>query len=456
MLSTTGWFDAFRENGGPTLYTSDNRTSVSADPAEVLVYIAFVTLLAAFLAIVPGIRKERATTVVCVVFSLLVGAAILVGVHGSRWHVGQGHTQTYYRSFSAERLSAMLGVHVGLYSVNVTYVVENGGNGSADIRFNEEFAWPKPTSLRKEYHDALVKGLPFPILTVLDYLSQPSNWVQDTGGFQWGRMYRRAGDWTQLFLWAAFAAWLLADVLLCAVPRYGAYTMQLTGGLMVLSTIVYGTLLPDTPLVIPLEDGHFLRLALGWNFWLVLVFGILAIIFGGSMAVVDILYPSKFPTILEVDYDTPYRYFVAQGNQSSRNTSAANSTANTPLPLHKYQKMGSSEEYSGPSSSGLNQLGSLVTPSDDGDSITQMIDESDVGIDNAAFEQESDDGCVIVDGKRAVTLQDFGKFADANRSQSPAGSRASSVATKRRVFGSSIGFNVKDVTIDIHADSSKW
>ncbi|XP_037285233.1 dual oxidase maturation factor 1 isoform X2 [Rhipicephalus microplus] len=449
MLSTTGWFDAFRENGGPTLYTSDNRTSVSADHAEVLVYLAFFTLLVAFLAIVPGIRKERVITVITVIFSLLVGASILIGVHGSRWHVGQGRTHTYYRSFSTERLRAVLGVHVGLYSVNVTYVVEPGSNDSTDIHFNEEFAWPKPTSLRKEYHDALAKGLPFPILTVLDYLSQPSYWTQEAGGFQWGRMYRRAGDWTQLFLWAAFAAWLLADVLLCAVPRYGAYCTQLTGALMVLSAIVYGSLLPEMPLVIPLEGNNFLRLSLGWNFWLTLIVGIMAIIFGGSMAVVDVLYPSKFPTILEVDYDTPYRYFVAQGNQSSRNTSAANSTTNTPLPLPRYQKMGNSNEYSGPSSSGLNQLGS-----EDGDSITHIIDDTEDGIDNAAFEQESDDGCVMVDGKRAVTLQDFGKFAD--RAQSPAGSTAGSVAAKRRVLGSSIGFNVKDISIDMHTDSSKW
>ncbi|KAL3185358.1 hypothetical protein MRX96_030173 [Rhipicephalus microplus] len=423
MLSTTGWFDAFRENGGPTLYTSDNRTSVSADHAEVLVYLAFFTLLVAFLAIVPGIRKERVITVITVIFSLLVGASILIGVHGSRWHVGQGRTHTYYRSFSTERLRAVLGVHVGLYSVNVTYVVEPGSNDSTDIHFNEEFAWPKPTSLRKEYHDALAKGLPFPILTVLDYLSQPSYWTQEAGGFQWGAY----------------------------VPSCGRLdtTLPLTGALMVLSAIVYGSLLPEMPLVIPLEGNNFLRLSLGWNFWLTLIVGIMAIIFGGSMAVVDVLYPSKFPTILEVDYDTPYRYFVAQGNQSSRNTSAANSTTNTPLPLPRYQKMGNSNEYSGPSSSGLNQLGS-----EDGDSITHIIDDTEDGIDNAAFEQESDDGCVMVDGKRAVTLQDFGKFAD--RAQSPAGSTAGSVAAKRRVLGSSIGFNVKDISIDMHTDSSKW
>ncbi|CAN7998633.1 unnamed protein product, partial [Ixodes pacificus] len=340
LTHTAGWFDAFRENGGPTLYMSDNRTSVSADRAEVLVYLAFVTLLVAFLAVVPGIRKERCTTVFCVSSSLLVGAAILIGVHGTSWHVGRGQTVTYYRAFSRDRIPARLGVYVGLSSVNVTYaaVVENArSNETLDINFNEEFWWPKPTSLRKEYYDALVKGLPFPILTVLDYLSQ------DSGGFLWGRMYRAAGGWAQLFLWASFAAWLLANVLLCAVPRYGAYTLQLTGALMVVSTIIYSSLLPDLPLVIPLE-GDFLQLSMGWNFWLVLIIGILAIILGGVMALVDILYPSKFPTVLEVDYDTPYRYFVAQGN-TSRNTSAANSTANSPVPLPKYHKMGSSEEY---------------------------------------------------------------------------------------------------------------
>ncbi|CAN8022228.1 hypothetical protein HPB47_008045 [Ixodes persulcatus] len=453
LTHTAGWFDAFRENGGPTLYMSDNRTSVSADRAEVLVYLAFVTLLVAFLAVVPGIRKERCTTVFCVSSSLLVGAAILIGVHGTSWHVGRGQTVTYYRAFSKDRIPARLGVYVGLSSVNVTYaaVVENArSNETLDINFNEEFWWPKPTSLRKEYYDALVKGLPFPILTVLDYLSQ------DSGGFLWGRMYRAAGAWAQLFLWASFAAWLLANVLLCAVPRYGAYTLQLTGALMVVSTIIYSSLLPDLPLVIPLE-GDFLQLSMGWNFWLVLIIGILAIILGGVMALVDILYPSKFPTVLEVDYDTPYRYFVAQGN-TSRNTSAANSTANSPVPLPKYQKMGSSDEYSGPSSSGINPLGGIILPADDSDSITNMIEEPDAGIDNAAFESEHEDGCVMVDGKRAVTLQDFGKFADANRISSPSSSNSGSgsMAAKRRAFGSSIGFNVKDVTIDIHAESSKW
>ena len=38
--------------------------------------------------------------------------------------------------------------------------------------------------------------------------------------------------------------------------------------------------------------------------------GITAIIIGATVSIVDILFPNKFSTILEVDYDTPYRYFV--------------------------------------------------------------------------------------------------------------------------------------------------
>lgn len=104
----------------------------------------------------------------------------------------------------------------------------------------------------------------------------------------------------------------------------------------------------------------------------------------------------------------------------------------------------------------MNQLGGVAAPSDDGDSVTNILQDSDDGIDNAAFDQEGEDGCIMVDGKRAVTLQDFGKFAQANRVNAPVSPTSDPMTAKRRAFGSSIGFNVKDVAIDIHAESSKW
>ena len=39
---------------------------------------------------------------------------------------------------------------------------------SMDVHFNEEFRFERPTQLKEEFKEALVKGLPFPILTVVE------------------------------------------------------------------------------------------------------------------------------------------------------------------------------------------------------------------------------------------------------------------------------------------------
>lgn len=49
--------------------------------------------------------------------------------------------------------------------------------------------------MRQEFHKALERGLPYPILTVAEYLSQ------DEGGFSWSRQYRQAGYYADQLLW---------------------------------------------------------------------------------------------------------------------------------------------------------------------------------------------------------------------------------------------------------------
>ena len=72
-----GWFDLFRENGGPTLYQASNRTPVAGDATTITLCIVFGTLYLAFFVIFPGVRKERFTTFLSVTLSLFVGMAIL-------------------------------------------------------------------------------------------------------------------------------------------------------------------------------------------------------------------------------------------------------------------------------------------------------------------------------------------------------------------------------------------
>ena len=63
-----------------------------------------------------------------------------------------------------------------------------------------------------------------------------------------------AGYYTAVFLWASFVLWLIMNVLMVVVPRYGAYTMTLTGLTMLFSTGIYYWLLPDRQLRIHIED----------------------------------------------------------------------------------------------------------------------------------------------------------------------------------------------------------
>lgn len=53
-----GWFDAFRDDGAPTLYSFSNRTPVIGDISIIVVFILFTTLYTAFLVIFPGVRKQ--------------------------------------------------------------------------------------------------------------------------------------------------------------------------------------------------------------------------------------------------------------------------------------------------------------------------------------------------------------------------------------------------------------
>ena len=112
-----------------------------------------------------------------------------------------------------------MGIYIGLNSANVTLEAMHY-NKSMDVNFNERqeiyffkiinqfllYHWftiniaggmniiiffyfrlnfVRPTELKEEFKAALVKGLPYPILTVAEYMAV------DAEGFCWGRNYRQ-------------------------------------------------------------------------------------------------------------------------------------------------------------------------------------------------------------------------------------------------------------------------
>lgn len=298
-----GWFDAFREEGGPTLYAYHNRTAVAADVPALALVIAALTLYIAFLAVFPGIRKERFSTFTIVTLSLFVGTVILVCKHGSSWHVGGARVaRAAYRAYSAERLDCWLAGHVGLGHVNVTLTALSWGNtsvGDPGVDYNEQFRWEDAGGVQEWYREGLERGLPYPVLSVAEHFA-----VQHEG-FEWGAKYRAAGYTTSTLLWAALALWLLMNLLLVVVPRYGAYAMATLGVTLCAAAGGYWASLPHVPLVVRL-DGATLLFSLGWCFWLVLISGCICLVVGLLIAAVDLVWPHRFSTVLEVDYDTPY------------------------------------------------------------------------------------------------------------------------------------------------------
>ncbi|XP_054707267.1 dual oxidase maturation factor 1-like isoform X2 [Uloborus diversus] len=417
-----GWFDAFRVDGGPTLYSHANRTPVVEDIRNILIYVSFSTLFIAFLLIFPGIRKERVSTLITVTTSLFVGAVILLSNNGTDWHVSEGSISTPYRAFSKEKLYADISVRIGLTSVNVTLQANPIHKNSEDINYNERFNWVEATQLKTEFREALIKGLPFPILTIAEYLSQ------NMEGFSWGGKYRKAGYYTSIMLWTSFAIWMVMNILLCMVPRYGAYAMVLTGLLVLSANAIYALLLPKIPLIIHFEV-QVLTFSFGWCFWILVVAGTLSVIVGTAMSIIDNFFPNKFSTIFEVDYDTPYRYFVGQ------DTSAAG-----PTPVREHLSLGPVSATPFPVLSPAHNA-----PSD--------------GLVNGAFDDDEDEDKgreygTIVNGKRAVSLKNFGKFA-----QKEAGRRKQLSYMQRKInsfSGPHISPRGKDVNIDMKSVAGIW
>merc|ERR1711953_440691 len=261
----------------------------------------------------PGIRKERFTTFTSVLLSLFVGGTTLIGICGCGWHTAEAEISSAYRAFSTEKVRGMIGVYIGLDHVNITLnAMPQYYNGSMDINFNERFGFEKPDQLQVEFKKGLKKGLPFPILTVAEYMSV------DAEGFCWGRNYRQAGYYTQIFLWASFALWLLMNIMLVIVPRYGAYLMSLTGAMMMFADLLYVWNLPSRELKVPFE-GVTLTFELGWSFWLVLTAGGLCMLIGISISVIDLIYPHKFSIVMEMDYGTPFdRHTIIEDSHETK------------------------------------------------------------------------------------------------------------------------------------------
>ncbi|KAL7010445.1 hypothetical protein ACKWTF_000042 [Chironomus riparius] len=247
--------------------------------------------------------------------------------------------------------------------VNITLAGLADGNSSSapDIDFNERFNWNLANDMENSYKNALKRGLPYPILTVAEYFSLGQE------GFAWGGQYRAAGYYASIWLWGALASWLLMNLLLTAVPRYGAYGMCLTGSLLFGAVIGYYFMLPKPPLTIYIE-GVKIDFTFGWCFYLVLIAATLCFFIGLIISAIDLIWPHEYSTILEVYYGTPYdRHVILEESHDVR-----------------YRKRNSKGGLDEPISLGSRILRRLSSKTRE----QTLSDINKLGIDNQAFQKD--------------------------------------------------------------------
>ncbi|KAH7731200.1 phosphoribosylformylglycinamidine synthasechloroplastic [Aphelenchoides avenae] len=279
-----GWFDAFRENGAPTWY-GENRTPVFLDLHIAALLSVFIAPTLAFLIILPGIRHLRAISAFIFLFSMTVGAIILVTIHYPCWHLGYVNIYAPYKAFSADHIDAVLGVKVGLRTVNITLAGVNITDGSEDpsqtwLNYNERFEFVDVSQM--ELQSALEKGLPYPILKVIEYFSVDAGFI--------GRQYRLAGHYTHVFLWFAFSLWMLQMVLLCFVPYYYAHLAFWVGVATLTADAIFALNIPKQ-LIIRFPGPHgslsVLNLQPAHCFYSTLGAGVSSVVVGAAIYIVQ-------------------------------------------------------------------------------------------------------------------------------------------------------------------------
>ncbi|XP_064610139.1 dual oxidase maturation factor 1-like [Liolophura sinensis] len=277
-------YQAFRVDGGPTLYDS-NKTPFKADLVESGLAFCIVILAFSFYIVLPGFPgKEKLYTFVRVSVSLFIGVVILVTNFSQDWEVAEISTETQYKAGARKGIHADIGVHIGLRGINITLKGEPEQQLNETINYNEHFSWewgqgrigfgPFAARINREFRAAQFRGLPYPILWIAEYFTF------DGEGIRWGRFYRTAGWYSHIMLWLAFTTWLMANILFFVLLRYGAYLLMITGGCMVVANILFATIRNPNVLVIPFTTDAKLEFVYGWGFVLCLITGILAILIG--------------------------------------------------------------------------------------------------------------------------------------------------------------------------------
>ncbi|XP_003967790.2 dual oxidase maturation factor 1 isoform X2 [Takifugu rubripes] len=261
------------------------RTSFTFSGRLLTIALVFLVLAASLLLILPGIRgKSRLLWMFRIVLSFFVGAVIVALNFTCDWAEARMTTTATYKSFSSAVVNAEIGVHVGLYGINVTLKGAPVLQFNETIDYNEMFTWHG--TIEEEYEEALEKGLPNPILYIAEKFTSGS-----TCGLV--SQYRLSGRYASATLWSAFCCWLLANVLLSMpVVLYAGYMMLATATFVFSSVASFSTVM-DAPICVFHIGGDSFHTRYSHSFWLAQATGLLCALIGLLVLILNCVMPEK-------------------------------------------------------------------------------------------------------------------------------------------------------------------
>ncbi|NXJ54603.1 DOXA1 factor, partial [Spizaetus tyrannus] len=262
---------------------------------QAIIISIFLSMLATFIIILPGIRgRGRLFWFLRVVMALFVGAVVLTIQFTRDWETGWVRANTSYKSFSRALVNVEIGLHIGLAGVNVTLVGKPVNQVNETINYNEHFAWSFNADYDHSYSEGLEKGLPSPILYVAEKFT-----MQSPCGVH--RQYRISSHYASLTLWMAFCTWLIS-ILLFSMPilLYGGYMLLLTATLMLFSLLFFFT--ARSAPKCPIQFGPAsLKTDYGGSFWLTLATGLLCLLLGLGVIILNSVQPEKLKLVFNLD-----------------------------------------------------------------------------------------------------------------------------------------------------------
>uniref|UniRef100_UPI0037E76752 dual oxidase maturation factor 1 n=1 Tax=Semicossyphus pulcher TaxID=241346 RepID=UPI0037E76752 len=260
------------------------------------VILVFLVLAASLLLILPGIRgKSRLFWMIRIIISLFIGVVIVALNFTCDWAEAKMTTNATYKSFSNAVVNAEIGLHVGLYGINVTLKGNPIVQLNETINYNEMFNWHD--TIEEEYEEALERGLPNPILYIAEKftLSSPCRLI-----FQ----YRFSGRYASATLWTAFCCWLVANILFAMpVILYAGYMMMATAAFIFFSMASFSTIRNVQHCVFSLGTDSF-QTEYSHSFWLALATGLLCTIIGILVVMLNFMIPDKMKEAFSVGVDS--------------------------------------------------------------------------------------------------------------------------------------------------------